>query len=910
MSLSQIWQQSIAIAASAEQIKDVCLPHVLFSARLSRLLANYISEPTGLNLNKIKEAALFLSDRLYFFKSIYTEATEYILHIFGCLQYAISNFDDVNAMIQETKVPSTPSHKQMIQESLQSFANSFDTTKQQVKAAILASWFFRMRQQVGSCFSTALAIHIQAEQPLNFIKGLVELVSTGKLVRVVDGHEFFVPLIPESGLGSINNVISNSSSTMSRILTSPLFSDLFLSVNANYHAEYSKIVADQSRLQSVLAQLSALGANISIRLLLETIVKIMFPNQKELEGLITRAFISLADIALLRTWDYTLASFSDSSGSLTQKIVYIALGWNSSQKEGVGKVLQQTISALFDAQDKKLKELRDVYHSMQSAADASAAMMRSASSYENMKSASRSYSARTMSMSSIESEFQQERNKSECLSDLFNHLTDEVLVSLPSHFAEIYHVPNDTYTLSSIIADSPARFRLVSKQNTSRGEWKKIQTPKEFINSISEFFRSIETDVIDRINNKFSTNVSDEISECFQSITQHMYGRTFIEYAFLRIAHNYEVKIPIDVTNKIEWLSAQGIAPWSLPSGGSPNILLSSYYFQSSPPPSVSTEILFPIDVFKLSVLAAKKYKQSDFFLQEDINRLGYMIAASPNHVFRTMVNHFLDIQKLPIESIDMPIQTYMDSIIDSMRFPLFNDDQVLEIIDVIQQEFHLRIKTIPKGSLLINVVDNLKQVISQEFDVAHAKYVVESAVLQCLPFVDTSSGTWILNNIIQPLCTKHKIDFATWKNAFAYTLQSFSRAHIGSHKMMYAIMDACPVLCSNKDLLGDLCTIMRNAKMLINPPMIFGDLNWDLDYIGLGVSPWTYNPELWICFRHGLKPKPLTLWDKFFTDSENSKDWLVYYAKKPYSLLQIGKSKIRNMIIYNDKGDMKKLIE
>jgi hypothetical protein len=83
--------------------------------------------------------------------------------------------------------------EEIVKETVGSLLKSSD---QEIAAAILSSAFYPLRQTVGSCFATAVSIVIQREHPGWFFEECINLISTGKIKRVLDGVEFTVPLNP------------------------------------------------------------------------------------------------------------------------------------------------------------------------------------------------------------------------------------------------------------------------------------------------------------------------------------------------------------------------------------------------------------------------------------------------------------------------------------------------------------------------------------------------------------------------------------------------------------------------------------------------------------------------------------------------------------------------------------------
>ncbi len=65
-----------------------------------------------------------------------------------------------------------------------------------VMEAVEKALRYPLRQSVGACFATAVAILIQQERPDLLLKDLYEILYHERLIRVVEGHECIIPLSP------------------------------------------------------------------------------------------------------------------------------------------------------------------------------------------------------------------------------------------------------------------------------------------------------------------------------------------------------------------------------------------------------------------------------------------------------------------------------------------------------------------------------------------------------------------------------------------------------------------------------------------------------------------------------------------------------------------------------------------
>lgn len=75
-------------------------------------------------------------------------------------------------------------------------ANSDTLTERVLRCALLSALFHPLRQTLGSCFATAPAILIQAEQLHYLVDDLLQLLTKGALSRTFGGYEYQVPCCP------------------------------------------------------------------------------------------------------------------------------------------------------------------------------------------------------------------------------------------------------------------------------------------------------------------------------------------------------------------------------------------------------------------------------------------------------------------------------------------------------------------------------------------------------------------------------------------------------------------------------------------------------------------------------------------------------------------------------------------
>ncbi len=97
--------------------------------------------------------------------------------------------------------------EEIVKETVDSLVKSSD---QEIAAAVLTSGLYPLRQTVGSCFATAVSIVIQREHPGWFFEECINLISTGKIKRVLGGVEFSVPLNPSVELDQNQQLVESA----------------------------------------------------------------------------------------------------------------------------------------------------------------------------------------------------------------------------------------------------------------------------------------------------------------------------------------------------------------------------------------------------------------------------------------------------------------------------------------------------------------------------------------------------------------------------------------------------------------------------------------------------------------------------------------------------------------------------
>lgn len=136
-----------------------------------------------------------LKQHLYFLGH---EETLGQIELLQALEY-LAGHPETQKLIEQFSRPLTqPGLEKAIRETLDLSPKTL-LTDAHVRQAVLAAWFTRLRQSVGSCFATAPAILIKEAQPDIMLRDLKEMMETGRIKKVASGLEMHVPVSASRG---------------------------------------------------------------------------------------------------------------------------------------------------------------------------------------------------------------------------------------------------------------------------------------------------------------------------------------------------------------------------------------------------------------------------------------------------------------------------------------------------------------------------------------------------------------------------------------------------------------------------------------------------------------------------------------------------------------------------------------
>ncbi|HNA61759.1 MAG TPA: hypothetical protein PKW79_01615 [Rhabdochlamydiaceae bacterium] len=430
-----------------------------------------------------------------------------------------------------------------------------------IQKAVVTACLTPLRQSIGSCFATAPAILTQKNHLDLFVADPYDLLTTGRLKRVVDGNEYTVPLSLSYGVGDVKKQIGFE------FRRSPGLRAIF---------DVDQIVKADPKMT------------------VEELLKV----QKRSDAI--PFFISITENALLKVWEFTLASFSDIKMEFSKWNLSWSLGLHPHEKGGIGSVLYNFL-------DQKLQEtnqaIENAYREVVTAHEQfkmAEGLLRQASSEAEARRLNAEGQVRLHHLRSCEDLMKDLQSKAKAYADLFPFLIEQYKAKFQEYFQEIYDPEMPEFLTSGPYEDRMAGFRLIYKHGRNDSSlWTRIYNQEQFISVLVEFFTVTEMSI--------QHLCEVEIETLTTAVIQHVRSDAFIQAALMRAKQS----------NRL---------PWSYFSGGTMDQLIPTYFRSRSPLKKETQEIENELDLFVFLIDTLKAVPPASLFL-----------IQSPTHAFSLM---------------------------------------------------------------------------------------------------------------------------------------------------------------------------------------------------------------------------------------------------------------------------------
>ena len=826
---------------------------------------------------------------------------------------------------------------QVIRDTLALAPNSM-VTDADAKRAVLSAWLCYLRQNVGSCFATAPAIIVHDEQPEQMLMDMLEILGTGRLKRTFGGIEYSVPISASWGSGDLKRFFLlplDISSTPSGIWLSPGLIKAFEAAGLiNPDDPLKQRIEQNKKLVSSVLDTWETQAPYAITSAEELIKRVLFKQlgltQVDLDEYENRprnllqsnlmmetatlgggkgqacanfylrleaaenGFKCIADNALLKTWEFTLASFAETKAQFTRWNLYSSLGLGAEEEGGIGQALYSILKRKVEESNRKIEEFQAEYEIAYGNIKYLEARIRSASTEKEAQWIKAEYQSKRNEFDMLEEMRDRYHRRAQRFANLFDVLMNTYDDLFPRYFQEVYDA--DMHEVSSNPHDdSPAGFRLLYKHGRSNtSQWTRIKTPNEFIDALASFFNNTESEVSAAPQ---LAGLESEVSEMISAIVAQIRSQEFLETAFYRMARAHQtpiIKDPLQHLDKIEK------KPWAYTSGGTMGTLVSCYYKTESLPTETERWVENPTEllVFLLDTVKQIPPKLFEGFENDPSKSL---LIHSPTHAFLLKPNWGLF-----KEAVQSEVFTYT-YVRDQFILPAEKFIRKMDMEESMQEFLIGRIaqKVVPDFRHYFRQVfsyvagkkdpvefrNMLVHTISHERGLRYGRGVIQideidSLLFSALPLFPAyelkARSDEILAKLpnISPQLLEDvaalwdemtpSIAGEMWMDA--KTLQNVTKA---------MICLASQETSSQYNYHWEVSQAARELGYAMPMPIIFADTNWTRDMFAFLVSPGTGRFELWRVDYTGSVGAPMSAWEQWLNGSDRVRTWGVYV--RPY---------------------------
>lgn len=913
--------------------------NVLRSRSLAQLLINDEGE---INQNIIPNLISYFKKHLYPLgpnRQYDSKRQEHILNVLNFLN------NDKNFITLLKTINKPFQHKyadQIIRDTLQLETN-VAITDAHARRAALSAWLCYLRQNVGSCFATAPAIVIHDEQPELFLTDIREILSTGRLKRVSAGIEHSVPLSTSWGAGELKRqffIVRGDKEHLFEFWLSPGLLEAFekggiltenqsfkrkaqkakqliLKVLSTYKepAFYFLISPEELIQEALLIHLGLTNRDLEdyenrSKGMLHTNPLIQIPSSASPKGSKMQkcaqffvqfenaktAFKDLTDNALLKAWEFTLASFAETKANFTRWNLYSSLGFAPEEQGGIGQTLYKIIKEKLDQYNLKAQEHQTEYEQVYTQLKYLESRIRNASTEQEVKWIKVEYQTRSNEFHTIQELRDKAHYRAEQFAHLFQALVDKYDALFPLYFQEVYDA--DMHDVSAgPFDDSPAGFHLLFKHGRSNtAQWTQIDNQFDFVESLVAFFVATETEMRSIPE---AEGLDKEIGEIVSAVVTQVRTREFLETAFYRMAVAHNTRIVKDPLNHLDKIEKK---PWAYTSGGSMSTLVSSYFGLEQKPTSVSRWVENPME---LMVFLVDTIKQTPLKIQKEFekNPGKSMLMHSPTHAFLLKPGYkkfkeawndesytyiwlrdsFLNPSKQFLSSLLLDEEA-VHSLIEliALQIPtgnrhffrkifgnIYGRKGVSELRNLIVRTFEQE-RGLQQGSrpaLLPEELDSFLYVSLPLFP----RYQLEnrvSAIMQKIPGLSDAALKTIQAAVGKlDSLTRRGLPYLT-----ARTLQDICKALL----CLVSEQTAFPI-----DYHKEIAQAAQALGYAMPAPFHFADTNWVKDEFGFVVNPGNETLELWRVDSIGSFGAPMKSWDGWLNGSRKDLEWGIF--NRPY---------------------------
>lgn len=829
---------------------------------------------------------------------------------------------------------------QMIRSSL-NLPEQSPVADSHARRAVLAAWMTYLRQSVGSCFATAPTIIIHQEQSEQFFKDVADLLSIGQLKRTFDGKEYSAPLSPSWGAGDLKKMMMIAAKGEEGGV------ELWLSPGILAAFEVLSLIEADKPLRTRIAQAKKLilaaiekmsGSKGLIMTSVEEILKhilmlhleiseqdvqddenrsvirvgaggflqgghvqptanksklIKRYNEMKVQG--ESAFKAIADCALLKAWEFTVASFAETKPTFTRWNLYASLGFDNEDQGGIGEALYHFCREHFNRQNLELQEHQDHYDQMYPLIRNLEARLATATTEKEISWLKSDYQSKVYEFRRIERLRDDANRNARWWGSVGSLMLNYYDMLFPQYFQEVYDAdmldvgPNP-------YDDSPAGFRLLYKWGrTNSSQWTRIMSSTDFIEALANFFTITEREL--NTYEEF-TGRDKEMSELISEIVRRVRSREFLETAFDRMARAHGVPRVEDPLNNLDKISKK---PWVYTSGGSINTLIGCYWRREPKLTEVAKWMESPTE-FLTFIIDTMKELPSNILNGYAENQNKSMLMYSPTHAFllkpgAPLIKEGWENKEFTYTWVRDTTILPVDRVINQIELDVSQMDFLIELLaEEIPTSYRHYFRRVcssmwGKASTTAFREDLIKKMEGEKGLQYRGSPMVTSDMIDAvlynhLPLTSIEVLEERLLRVINDLPLMDKVPVDELHGLIDQVRKSLIGHRWVSSKQFQDICAAVVLICLDDtsfstDFHKLIVSKCRDEGVVFPKPVIFADTNWVRDKFSFVVNPGTNALELWRTDRLGVAGIPMIAWAEWLDGSRKNSKW--GFFTRPY---------------------------
>lgn len=813
-------------------------------------------------------------------------------------------------------------------------------TEVETRKAVLVAFLGTLRQSLGSCFATAPAIIVHEHQSMVFLENLEELFATSRLRKVVAGQELLAPQNMGWGEGDLRRSIGispqmernsqpfwRSKTLLQALLHVGLIESMPLNDQEAFHLFLPAIVLLRKKelttfiaMKEILLALVLLHFDVQWSDYEQFIVKTqsMLAHQEiemkavpvnskspyahklkqcrlaeEMYDALVRFLTCRTDIALLKMWEYTIASFAEVKLGMCRNNFYISLGVNWDEEGGVGQLVYEEAKQKVDEANRLVEDSRQQYDALNVEMSLIEGRLRSASTEKELQWLKSEHLSRQAEQYHLRQQCDIAVERANKIAHLHELLLEQYDRLLKEYFQEIYD-PDLHEVQTGLYDDSPAGFRLLYKHGRSHSAlWTVIRSLEEWRDALASFFSITEQELLVLPELQ---NVEEEVRHITSRLVGHIRSDYFVETALKRYSRAYGVPCPEYPLQHLDQVEKK---PWVYTSGGSMSSLVEAYFAKRGPPEESDRWVENETELFAYLIDTVR-------LIQKRISNIppASVLMHSPTHAFVLLPHHmsFKESWQSDTYSYTWIKKTVLDPSLSFYSSYAFDHDvtnalneQIVAFLDPQDARYLIKeLTAIPAFLRAHEYAQEMMRLFQREAYLRSYEPMIRSFdwdrfFFSHLPYLSLDQVHSLLLGVEQKLFSSKYYT----SNKLFETVQSIGRyQRVFSKKECILLLKALLIerekrTSSEKNLLEEALVHIQTMFSMPARPVIFADTNWMKEYFAFAMSPTSLSLKLWTCNSLGTEGGPIFQWAPWLDGSRKDRTWGVFINPEDYTMQQ-----------------------